>query len=82
MDGTTRRTAVTRTRTECVRAAAAVLVVAWHQLDALPVAEAARRAYTPTGSSLAVLAVDPFGRRSGVNRHRWSGRRGRPSADT
>ncbi|MFD6030512.1 hypothetical protein ACFWE5_07335 [Cellulosimicrobium funkei] len=40
------------TREQCIAAAGRTLAVAYQQLDELPVAEAARRAYTPTGPSL------------------------------
>ncbi|WP_159622709.1 hypothetical protein [Ruania rhizosphaerae] len=43
------------TRQEAIRAAGAAIAEAYAQLDELPVEEAARAAYTPTGPPLAEL---------------------------
>lgn len=45
----------TVTRASAIAAAGRDLAEAYHLLDELPVEEAARRAYTPTGPSLEVL---------------------------
>lgn len=52
------------TRKEAIHAAAQSLAEAYHLLDTLPVDEAARRAYTPTGPSLENLKARIHARRT------------------
>ncbi|MFF2621200.1 hypothetical protein [Oerskovia jenensis] len=49
-------------------AAAQPIAVAYHLLDTLPVAEAARRAFTPTGPPLVELEARIVARRAGTAR--------------
>lgn len=58
-------TSVTVTREQAVREAGEVLAEAYRLLVELPVEEAARRAYTPTGPSLAELKARIRARRPG-----------------
>lgn len=44
-----------KTRAECIAAAARIFVEGCRVRDSLPVEEAARRAYTPTGPSIPEL---------------------------
>jgi hypothetical protein len=66
---TTRHTpARHESRAAAALAAARPVAVAYRLLDTLPVAEAARRAFTPTGPSLSELEARITARRNGATR--------------